>query len=134
MQELVDYPPVGFAPIDQDHREIAVALRRLVGAVRNDDTVLSVPLADALIARTGAHFALEERLMEEIGFTFFPRHKRTHDRFLEEAQRVLEELRAQGLTTGCLSWTAETMGWYRAHVLTEDMSLGRALVAAGLAR
>jgi hemerythrin len=130
MQMSEEYPPVGFPPIDEDHHEIAVALRRLVDAVKADDAAQCAALAGALIERTVAHFALEERLMEEIGFPFFARHKLAHDAFLAEAQRRLEELSAKGLTIDCLRWTAETMEWFRSHVLTEDMALGRALVAA----
>ena len=130
MQELEDYPSVGFPPIDEDHREIGAALRRLLDAVKDDEAARCLFLAEALIERTFAHFAFEEQLMEKIGYPFFARHKRTHEAFLTEAQRRVEELRANGLTANCLRWCAETMEWFRAHVRTEDMSLARALVAA----
>jgi hemerythrin-like metal-binding protein len=122
-----EYPPIGLAEIDRDHEAIACDLRRLLLAVEDDDRTLAVPLAEALNERARAHFALEEQLMREIGFIFCDRHKCTHDAFLEKAFRHIEDLRAHGLTAPSLRWMAEIMEWFPSHVLTEDLSLGRAL-------
>jgi hemerythrin-like metal-binding protein len=134
MNEWDFYPQVGFPSIDSDHREIAVALRRLIDAVQDDDQLSAAALAGAMVARTVTHFALEERLMDEIEFTFSPRHRRAHDAFVARAQERLAELNAQGLTLACLQWTTETMEWFRSHVLTEDMALARALIGSRASR
>ena len=130
MEQAAEYPPVGVPEIDRDHLDLSACLRRLLDAVKDDDRVRALALAEALVERARAHFALEEQLMREIAFVFSARHQRTHDRFLEEAERHLEELRAFGLNSRCLRWTAETMEWFRSHVLTEDMALGRALISS----
>ncbi len=128
MPESDAYPPVGFPPIDEDHREIAIALGRLVRAVKDDNNEMCVVLANTLVDTTIAHFAREERLMKEIGFPFFDRHKRTHEVFLAKAQLRLEELRTRGMTADCLRWCAETIEWFGSHVRTEDLALGHALL------
>jgi len=132
MEDFEAYPSIGIAVLDDEHRALGNALRLLLEAVKDDDWPRCVVLAEVLIDGAAAHFLHEEQLMESIGFTFFGRHKRTHDAFLQEARHHIEELRAHGLTAACLRWTAETMEWFRAHVLTEDMALGRALAAAGV--
>ena len=122
-----DYPAVGHPAMDLDHAEIAAALRKLIAAVRADDLEESQRLTDALISRVIAHFQLEKKLMEEISFPFIVRHRDAHVSFLVGAQRALADMRSTGLTTECLRWTSETMGWFRRHVLTEDIALSRAL-------
>src|SRR5690242_13359477 len=122
-----DYPAVGHPEIDRDHAEIAAALRKVIAAVRADDLPQSQRLTVALISRVIAHFQVEKKLMEQISFPFIERHRDAHVAFLTGAQRSLAEMRTRGLTTECLHWTTETMGWFRRHVLTEDMALSRAL-------
>jgi hemerythrin len=125
-----DYPPVQVPEIDEDHLALATQLRDLLAAVRDDDDARAAALAERLIEGARVHFAHEERLMREIDFAQYARHKRTHDEFLQEALFRLDDLRANGLTGGCLRWTASTMSWFRFHVRTEDMELGRAISVA----
>ena len=121
------YPPIRVPEIDREHLALANELRTLIAAVKDDDRTRSALLAESLISGARDHFAHEERLMREIGFGGYERHKRTHDDFLEEARLHLDDLRANGLTGRCLQWVASTMSWFRSHVRTEDTALGRAI-------
>ena len=126
---LDDYPPVGYEPIDRDHAEIALAWRNLLAAIRADDLPLAQRLGDALVQRAIAHFMHEKRLMEEIDYPFVERHRDAHLSFLSGARQAMEEMRVHGLTAGSLRWASETIGWFRRHVLTEDIALARMLLA-----
>jgi len=132
MQE--DYPLVGVPEIDRDHEALAADLRRLIAAVKDDDSAAALPLGETLIERARVHFALEERLMREIGFAFAARHKGAHDAFLDQGFSRIEDLRKSGLTAPGLRWIAETMGWFGSHVLTEDNALAKALAGPREAR
>src|SRR5947208_15116198 len=120
-----DYPAIRIPEIDREHLALADDLHKLLAAVKDDDGTLAAPLAEKLISGARDHFAHEERLMREIGFAGYERHKRTHDEFLEQARLHLADLRAHGLTGCCLRWVASTMSWFRGHVRTEDTALGR---------
>jgi hemerythrin-like metal-binding protein len=122
-----DYPAVRVPEIDREHLVLAKELRNLVAAVKDDDGPRAANLAASLIEGAGQHFAHEERLMREIGFAGYERHKHTHDEFLTEARLHLADLRAHGLTGCCLRWVASTMAWFRFHVRTEDTALARAI-------
>jgi len=127
-----DYPPIRVPEIDREHLALGNELRKLLAAVKDDDRALAALLAESLISGARDHFAHEERLMREIGFAGYQRHKHAHDEFLEEARLHLDDLRAHGLTGCCLRWVATIMSWFRTHVRTEDTALGRAINAASI--
>ena len=129
MQDGDQYPNVGIAEIDTEHAALAEDLSQLIEAVRDDDVPRCATLARILVEGAREHFAHEERLMAEIDFPFFDRHKATHDRFLADAATCLGDLRSAGLNARCLRWVTSTMDWFRTHVRTEDMALGQALVS-----
>ena len=124
-----DYPAVRVPSIDREHLVLANALHKLVAAVKDDDRAAATILAASLIEGAREHFAHEERLMREIAFAGYERHKQTHDEFLEQGRLHLDDLRAHGLTGSCLQWVASTMSWFRSHVRTEDTALARAINA-----
>jgi hemerythrin-like metal-binding protein len=122
-----DYPPVRVPEIDREHLALANELRNLLAAVKDDDGARAADLAASLIEGVRQHFAHEERMMREIGFAGYERHKHTHDEFLAEARLHLDDLRAHGLTGCCLRWISSTMNWFRSHVRSEDTALAWAI-------
>jgi hemerythrin-like metal-binding protein len=129
MQGPEEYPAIGIAELDDEHRLLAADLRDLLAAVKEDDPDRCRVLAHTLVDRAAAHFRHEERLMREVHFAFQAQHQRAHELFLEQARRHLEELQAIGLSLSCLRWIAETLEWFRSHVVKEDMALARAIRA-----
>jgi hemerythrin-like metal-binding protein len=122
-----EYPVIGIAELDEEHRLLAAALRDLIAAVREDDAGRCGTLAHALLERATAHFQHEERLMGEVHFAFRARHQLAHELFLEQARQHLEEMLADGLSRSSLQWISETLEWFRSHVVKEDIAMARAI-------
>ena len=74
----------GIEVIDQQHQRIVALINQLAEATGRDD---QAAVLEELVDYTLSHFAFEEELMEESGYTFGPAHKRVHDMF---ARRVGE--------------------------------------------
>ena len=69
----------GIDVIDQQHQRI-VALINQLGEAKDREGLATV--LEELVDYTLSHFAFEEELMEESGYSFGPAHKRVHDMFV----------------------------------------------------
>ena len=69
----------GIDVIDQQHRRIVDLINQLAEATTRDD---QAAVLEELVDYTLSHFAFEEELIEEAGYTFAPAHKRVHDMFV----------------------------------------------------
>ena len=70
---------IGIDVIDQQHQRI-VALINQLGEAKDREGLASV--LEELVDYTLSHFAFEEELLEESGYSFGPAHKRVHDMFV----------------------------------------------------
>ena len=90
----------GIDVIDQQHQRI-VALINQLGEAKDREGLASV--LEELVDYTLSHFAFEEELLEESGYSFGPAHKRVHDMFVrrvseyrmrfEAGEDITDELR-----------------------------------------
>lgn len=124
------YPRIGIAELDEDHHRLGEVVARLVDAIKDDDRQLAAGCAEALLVQSADHFAHEQRLMREIGYAAFARHRRAHDRFLATAREMLAEVRDRGLSAAFLRWVAQAHEWFGSHVITEDLWLAQAIEKA----
>ena len=69
----------GIDVIDQQHQRI-VALINQLGEAEDREGLATV--LEELVDYTLSHFAFEEELLEESGYSFGPAHKRVHDMFV----------------------------------------------------
>ena len=69
----------GIDVIDQQHHRIVALINQLAEATTRDD---QAAVLEELVDYTLSHFAFEEELMEESGYTFGPAHKRVHEMFV----------------------------------------------------
>ena len=70
---------IGIDVIDQQHQRI-VALINQLGEAKDREGLATV--LEELVDYTLSHFAFEEELLEESGYSFGPAHKRVHDMFV----------------------------------------------------
>lgn len=108
--------------LDEEHREllaIITALRGMVGSQRRNERVPM--LFERLRAEVQAHFAAEERQMEQTRYPMMSSHVAQHTRFLEEL-----ELAQDCLRDGDASMTPH-LGyieiWFSRHVEIADKPL-----------
>ena len=125
-----DFLPTGYEPMDREHAQIDDAVERLLGEV-NGGSVADVrgALAD-LLSLAGAHFAHEERLMADTGYSHRARHKEAHDLFLADVSSFSRLLSGRRVAPAFRRWAVGRLKtWVRFHVSANDVALGAFLAA-----
>jgi len=133
MFEWNDSYSISVDTIDAQHQmlfRLAGDLHRamLAGAVKASLAQLLAGLAQY----TQAHFAYEERLMQQAGYPEFEDHKREHEdlaRRVREFQKDFEEGRI-GTAIGLLQFLK---GWLQTHLAESDHKYAPYVKAKGLA-
>ena len=124
------YPPAGLPEIDDEHEHIGLELEQLTKAISLDDLPRAVAMHAAVLEKTAAHFAHEERLMREIRYALLKRHKRAHQAFLAKARISARRRSGDALLSPLfIRWASRVQEWFRSHVVKEDFWLVKALVA-----
>ena len=79
--------------IDQQHQELVSMLNRLNDAVKNNESREDIyRIIDDVIAFTRLHFATEEQLMIESGYTEIEWHKDKHKELIQDALHLKGKL------------------------------------------
>jgi len=79
--------------IDQQHQELVSMLNRLNDAVKNNESREDIyRIIDDVIAFTRLHFATEERLMIQSGYTEIEWHKDKHKELIQDALHLKGKL------------------------------------------
>ena len=113
--------------IDDDHREIAAMLNRLVEV--NGHPLIQDPdiaqcrvfvVLDALIERTRRHFQAEEAFLRSIRFPGYDGHRCEHSMQLAEFADLRRSLEQDGATRLSPDTLDEFKRWFFNHVVVED--------------
>ena len=118
---------VGVAAVDHEHREMIGLINELDDAmgVAADAAAVIEGLGE-IYARIGAHFALEEKIMRDAGYSGFEAHKQDHELLLDELLDVIDGVDAEGRYDRLdLSTTLDR--WFSDHFRTHDAKLHREL-------
>jgi two-component system cell cycle response regulator len=112
---------VGIDAIDEDHKKIIAILAKLTSAQHGATSALSInAIFTELEHYVTLHFAREESLLEQAGYTDIAAHKVSHQKFIEQ----LPELKQEWLTKDCLACnekiTTFLHQWIVKHILVED--------------
>ena len=104
--------------IDTQHRRILAMINELDHVQSGGDHEAVMAVIDELIDYTLSHFAFEEALMEDAGYTFARAHKRIHDIF---AKRV-QEYRARAAAGEDVGSELRSLlsRWLFNHIRTDD--------------
>ena len=79
--------------IDQQHQELVSMLNRLNNAVKNNESREDIyRIIDDVIAFTRLHFATEEQLMIQSGYTDIEWHKDKHKQLIQDALHLKGKL------------------------------------------
>jgi diguanylate cyclase (GGDEF)-like protein/hemerythrin-like metal-binding protein len=125
------YMDTGYAPIDDEHRELSAGLDGFVSLVDAGDATGARPVMASLIAGVAEHFAHEENLMAKHGYPGRARHEEAHQSFVADARRYQSELERSGVTPDLRRWAGGRLPeWFRYHILAHDVALGKFLIAA----
>lgn len=119
--EWSDHMSVSNDDLDFDHQRLIEIINRLWVADSQGNRQIIEFVLDDLVNYTEFHFAREERLLAQVGFSDIERHSRIHKAIC----RRLEEIRweyFQGIRNELRSGLLEFVtAWLNKHILEEDM-------------
>lgn len=110
---------VGVAMFDQEHQRLTKLMSQIHASVNEDrDRDRAKNLLEALIHETGAHFAHEERVMEEVGYPEREAHAAEHAALLQQAKDLFQKF--QSGTISALALPAFLKTWLISHMQHTD--------------
>ncbi len=119
---------IGVEELDFEHKDLFNRLNELHEELaRHDDTARIDNCLGEIYARVLAHFALEEKFMQETDSPNYEEHKSEHDEFLEVLVDIVEEFHNNsGLGSGT-RLEDQLRHWIIDHIQTRDqeLSLGK---------
>jgi hemerythrin-like metal-binding protein len=81
---------IGHAAVDQEHELLVEQINRLYDQLSLPmDTLTIESMLGDIQADISTHFALEELLMEEAGFSEYEEHKQDHERLLDQIHDLI---------------------------------------------
>ena len=110
----------GIDIIDQQHHRIVALINQLAEATSRDDQAV---VLEELVDYTLSHFAFEEELMEESGYSFGPAHKRVHDMFVRRVSEYRMRFEAGEDIAGELK--SMLARWLFNHIRGDDKSYAK---------
>lgn len=121
------------AEIDDTHREFVELLAGVEAALGGDATQVATAL-DAFVQHTEAHFAQEERWLQEIGFGADHCHGKEHRQVLELVHEVQRRLLQQGDVAVVGALVPALAQWFPVHAQSMDWGLAQAMQAVQAAK
>ncbi len=119
----------GVADIDSEHRSLLSQLNALASAVREGRTADTVSILGRIGKDVRQQFATEEALMQESRYAFHAEHTHQHGRFLDNLQRLTDEIASEAENPVYLAFRIKLllMDWTINHSIKTDRHLGHHL-------
>lgn len=127
---LLEWKPafsVGVAAVDYEHQLLIGLINQLYDDFldsRSSERLRG--FLGELYARIGAHFALEEKMMREVGYDEYDDHKKDHEALLDELTEIMEAV-GDGVTGLGDRLGGQLDGWFSEHFRTHDARLHKHL-------
>ena len=109
--------------IDNEHQVMVELLNKLHNALQTRNMVQVSDLLEQFSSAAMEHFAMEEQLMQELGYPHLQRHKAQHDELAERAQDLHYDLIHNNIPFD-EKITEFLRDWMLDHILGEDRELG----------
>jgi hemerythrin-like metal-binding protein len=111
---------VGVAEVDYEHRELIALINGLAETLERSDGGLSVDeFLGEIYAKISAHFALEEKIMQERRYDQYDDHKADHERLLDEIRDIMDEYADQQRFDKQVL-AEQLSAWFGVHFRTKD--------------
>ena len=131
LMEWRDEFHIGIAEVDYEHREMIELINELHDeALRGDSAEQIAAALGEINVRVAAHFALEEKNMELLGYAGYAAHKTDHERLLDEIAGIMDDVYETGRYEAAVL-SARMSAWFGKHFRTHDAELHRWLEGRG---
>ncbi len=114
---------VGVLEVDYDHQELIELINELHASVMEGVTRDQVVAGlGEIYAQIAAHFALEEKVMQESRYPSFGEHKMDHEALLDDLRDIMDEVEDDGEFDET-QLAADLDRWFSEHFRTHDAKL-----------
>ncbi len=120
--EWDDMYEIGYADIDNEHKNLFRAINRFIQAATGDGCDDLDVVLKKMEGYAAEHFAKEERLMELSGYSGAKDHKLLHKQFWDDLEKFKSNKDAGNDVS--LDVAFYTSSWLRHHILNVDMNMG----------
>jgi hemerythrin len=118
--------------MDEHHRELFQTANRLDQAfATGEDRAIIQQTLDFLIQYAATHFTAEQSLMSEHGFPEGERHRKQHEKFMNEVLAMRSRAEAEAMQAN-IELVSFFKDWIINHILTEDRKYGPFLNERGI--
>lgn len=115
----------GVKDIDYQHKQLCTAIDRLLDACKEGkgrkeaETTMKF-----LLDYTKMHFAFEEKIQQKCGYPKYEDHKKLHTWFINEVQKLNDDVAKNGVTITTVSQINSLMlGWLLNHIKKVDKEI-----------
>ncbi len=114
---------VGVASVDHEHRELIELINGFQQKIGQDDSLdAKLEHLGETLAHISAHFALEEKLMQDSRYDEYTEHKRDHEILLDQLRDIMDAVEEDaGVDNDALGSVLEQ--WFSRHFQTHDARL-----------
>ena len=118
---------VGVPAIDEEHREMIELINTTYEKLESNANAEDIEnfLGD-IYAGISAHFALEERIMQNAQYKEYQAHKEDHEDLLDQIHSMMDEL-VSDPEKGTQSLKLKLSNWFSGHFATFDARLHKDL-------
>ena len=108
----------GIDVVDKQHRRIVDYINTLIGIRSSHDRDKEERVLNELVDYTMSHFAFEESLMEDAGYSFINGHKRVHEMFTRRVSDFMQRFKMGEDVTDELLVLLKS--WLLNHIMSDD--------------
>jgi len=113
---------IGISTVDEQHKKLVGIFNRFIESRDTMDTQQIEILFNALVRYSNIHFTDEEELMSKINYPYIEEHKKEHDYFVNELQKIYNEIDNNNIyvTFEIAIFLAK---WLKNHILISDKKI-----------
>lgn len=116
----------GIPSIDFEHEHLIALINDLHQEAQNASGKAGIEAALGDIhAAVSSHFALEEKIMRDIGYELYGAHKAEHDQLLDEIREIMEQVHADRSFDYRSTLKNQLRDWFAIHFRGADARLHR---------
>jgi len=121
---------VGIPAVDYEHQTLIDTINRLHDQLEAPDRKQTVPaFFGELLREISGHFALEEKIMRDLGYPRLAGHKEDHEQLLDELRDIMDVFEHSD-EVDSVELGTRLESWFSRHFRTHDAQLHKTLEAA----
>ncbi|NQV22572.1 MAG: bacteriohemerythrin [Rhodospirillales bacterium] len=119
---------IGIPSADYEHQELIALLNELYEGLTSGKAEFEiVEFLGEVHSRISAHFALEERLMQERGYDQYDTHKSEHEEILDDIREIMDAYEAGAFEDSIEYLGRRLESWFGDHFRDQDARLHKTI-------